>query len=479
MGVKTRMKEVFQNDTNWNDRYLAPTIGTVVDTNDPQQQGRIRIICPSWGETYTNDLVNIPWALHISQFAGTTEVGTRGSDLTQTQGPVAYGLWGVPKVGASAVVICVDGDPEHRVCLGCFHTQLAAHTMPHGRWMYEDHPSIDVAGDQRPFGPLSTTESPIEPLNTNMREAFSNKNEPNYEWRTRAADYTVSSVDVDHLSSTYSKAADDKDVNWDDWNSRQGYQSSRLAPFQGTPLTERNLDSLVYALTSPGFHAVSLDDRQENCRIRVRTTSGHQIIMDDTNERIYISTAQGRNWIEMDQAGNIHMYTDNKLNVHALQEINFTSDKTIRFQSKEGIHFNTDGEMRFEAKQDVSMKFDKNLRVHTSQQTLFLSDQAFSIKSGQDLYLNADQAVNILATGNIKNTGAQIHLNSASNVASPALPPNEQPAMMTNMIPQHEPWARTMTQNDFTSNPELPYTSPQVGRVERGRTIMRGRYWRR
>lgn len=451
------------------------TLGVVVDTNDPQQMGRVRAVCLRWGDSVQSPIENIPWASYATPFGGQTHVGSRGPGIQESKGGIAYGMWAIPKVGAQVLVMCIDGDPNQRVYIGCLYDQHTPHTLPHGRFMYDDHPVLD--NNITPSGPYTSAENPIEPLHTNMRQAFGNKNKPNFEWQTRAADYTASAVDVANLNSTQSRVADDKDVKVDDWTSRQGYQTSRLDPEAPSSFTPRNLDSMVYSFTSPGFHAISMDDRIENCRIRLRTTAGHQIIMDDTNERIYIATAKGENWIEMDQAGNIDIYTSNKLNVRARKGINFTSDEEIRFHAGKGIHMVTPEVVNIQAGKDINVKTDQNVRTEAGQSIFLQAAQELNSKSGSNTNLTSGMNLNYLASGNIVNTATNVHLNGPQ--ATEAKDAAAQKAKWTSRVPAHEPYARVMTKNDYTHEPELPYDHPNVGRVERGVQITRGLYWRR
>lgn len=477
MPLYTKQREIFSAGGADGTTQDTITIGTVVDTNDPQQMGRIRVVCPQWGDRLDTDVSDLPWAVYCTPFGGQTSVGSRGPGIQSSEGGIAYGMWAIPKVGAQALVMCIDADPRHRVYIGCVYDQLTAHTLPHGRFMYDDHPALEKKGnDAAPFGPLTSREKTINPLYENMRQAFGNKSEPNYEWRSRAADHTASAVDVSHLDHTRSSAPDDKDIAFDNWHSTQGYQSSRIDP-NAITAQSKNTDSMVYSITSPGFHAISMDDRQENCRVRLRTTSGHQIIMDDTNERIYIATAQGNNWIELDQDGNIDMFTTNKVNVRAQRDINFTSDETIRFHAQKGIHMYSGADIRMQSATDTHMKVGSNLRIGVGSAAMVQAGSTVDITAGGDMKLTTSGALNLLASGNILETGAQIHLNGPT--AAQASPPADQPAMWTNRVPTHEPFARTMTGSDFSHAPEFKYNDERVNRSERGRQIQRGMYWRR
>lgn len=459
MSVRTRQLDTFNKGAQPSSTQSFATLGMVVDTNDPQQMGRVRAICPQWGDSWNTSVEDLPWALYMSPFGGQMQVGTRGPGVQTSDGGVAYGMWAIPKVGSQVVVMCIDGNPMTRMYVGCVYDQFTPHTLPHGRFMYDDHPELQKAGnDPKPYGPYTSAETFIQPLAQNLKRAFGSVGEPNFEFRSRGADYSVSRIDVSQLDQTYSKVGDDKDVKEGNWTSTQGYQINRADPNGTTSLTDRNYDSMVYSITSPGFHSFSMDDRQDNCRIRFRTTSGHQIILDDTNERIYIATAQGNNWIELDQDGNIDMYTTNKVNIRAAKDINLTSDETIRMHAKKGIHMHSDQEVRIKAGQDIHVKSDANVRIN----------------AGSNLNLQSGGTMNLLAGGNIAGDASAVHWNSGLATAA-----GEQLALWTNRVPAHEPWARTMTKTDTSHQPEFPYTSDQVGRSERGRAIDRGSFWRR
>ena len=83
------------------------TLGMVVDVNDPQQQGRLRVACPALNdpnpssESFNKETV--PWALFAPGFAGVSLLEGRGPDEIQSEGPVAYGEWNRPSKGATAL----------------------------------------------------------------------------------------------------------------------------------------------------------------------------------------------------------------------------------------------------------------------------------------------------------------------------------------------------------------------------------------
>lgn len=415
-----------------NPKFTGLTVGTVVDTDDPQQTGRLKILVPSYGDRPNVKKEDLPWARYVSPLGGITSGIARGPEQDEGQGAVAYGFWNIPKVGAAVIVSCIDGSPAARLWIGCLHTERLNNTLPHGRFMQQDDGELS--------GPLDSTEQPIEPLYSNMTNAFGGRLN-NYEWRTRGGDYTATATaDNYYRDDLFCKVPDAKDqpVKTKDGNTtniRQGYAQSQINR------TTKNYDSQVYSWTTPGFHSISMDDRPENCRMKFRTTAGHQIILDDTNERIYINTPDGNSWVELDQDGNIDVYSSVKVNVRTDGDINLTAAKSIRMYAGEAIHMYT-----------------ANMHIETSENYNVLVGTEGKITTGGTLHLTAG--------GQILGKGTQIHLNGPT-------PTNADSAKWVNRIPAHEPWGRCTTKSDAgetrTLEPKFDYDSPLIGREDKVR----------
>lgn len=388
----------FYGKTDGNDEIPMMMIGIVTNNNDPQQMGRVQVFVPTLSEHQQQVIEDqLPWVSYVAPFGGIDERSSRGPAVegqdvnapygTTSEGAVSYGMWSIPKVGARVIVIAIDNDPNQLYYIGCVFANSTPHTLPHGRYV------TGVEGvEQGPEGPLSTTEQPIEPLHSNSLKAFGDHE--NYEWRSRGADYSAAAIaptrlarDIesdtnDNHTGTASKVIDDRDttiteddgqVVGKDLTYRQGYAASKSDPTKPTndtyheernKRTDRNLEPTVTSFTTPGFHSMSMDDRPENCRIRFRTTTGHQMIMDDTNERIYVSTNEGRNWIEMDSDGNVMIYSEQSISVRAEGDINMTSDSKIRMTAKDGIHMKSGAEFRLHVDERADFVYEKDFYMH-------------------------------------------------------------------------------------------------------------------
>lgn len=457
MTVVTRQFEQFNNNQP---QYPVLTSGIVVDTNDPQNAGRVRVMCTKLGDTSQTPIDDIPWAVNASAIMGVISVGTRGPEFDTINGPTAYGLWNVPKVGARLTVGCIDNDPRYRVFIGGGAQQHLMHTAPHGRWF---------AGDG--VGPVSSTEQQIQPLARNMDAAFGAG--PSAQKLTRAADYSAARVDVSQLGASISQRPDDFQlVGPNGWVTTNGYQISRQDPTAPTAITDRNYDNQVTHLTSAGFHSLSMDDRQENCRMRLRTSAGHQIIMDDTNERIYISTARGENWIEMDQIGNIDIFSSGKISIHSDGDLNLSSKQNVNIMG-EIINMKGNAGVNL-AGPDYNVAAD-TIKMQSSG-AVHIEGGTFHALSHGAGYFTAD-GMHLHGGGSITETAGIIHQNGPA--AAQASPAGAVIASVVSRMPQHEPWIRSSNLDGKKFDPQFKDPNdPNIGKLDGTTRYNRNPFWR-
>lgn len=410
------------------------TLGVVVDGDDPLQSGRLRIFCPNLNDD-PKKLHHLPWAACASPFAGTISnpnfVRGAGKGPETTDGPVSYGLWAIPEQGAIVLVARIDGDERRRVWLGCLHSHQETHTLLNGRYDWEPGGNVK--------GPLSSTKGEIEPYSTNAKKAFDDKTD-SAEWKTRQADFQAAAVPKsegapvpereDYLDVENSDMQDAEQDDWVksilgahgyDWSANKG-----LGSF---------LQSKVYGFSTPGFHAFSMDDRAFSNRMRMRSATGHQIILDDTNERIYIASNEGNNYIELDSNGNIDVYSKRRVSIHAEEDINFSTDKTFRVKAKEGIfmysgdtpdkenYLDKDkpepGEIRLHSTADTHIFSEKNLRTLVKEDFLTEVAGKSCLTIGEDMFVQVENDVNVITNDgdyNVSVTGDYNH--HASNDTS-------------------------------------------------------------
>lgn len=354
--------------------------GIVLATDDPQQMGRVKIWCPAVdGDDYNVDL--IPWATYLSPFAGQTSSFPAGADGTVSEGLHSYGFWAIPKVGARVVVAMMYGDVNLRVYLGSIFTPHGNRSLPVGR----NRPDIGPA-------PVTDTFDPVEPQTSHLKAQFGGQLGA-AEAQSRGA-----------YERSVAQGADER-------NGTEGYQRA----MQG-----EGLDPQTYCLTTPGRHALIFQDNPATGRLRLKTADGHQIIFDDANERIYMSTSKGKSWVEMDADGHIHMYGAASVSVSAGEDINFSAVGNVNIAAGKNVNIAAAGHARISACDDVSI-------------------------SGKVVNIESTGKFNILAAAPLLMTSPNISMNGApAGKAECADKPG--------ITPNHEPWTRPATKGSRGKN---------------------------
>lgn len=397
--------------------------GQVVFTEDPDQMGRVKVWVPALdGENI--DIQAIPWADYASPFFGFTVEYPAGGIPVKNTSHAAYGFWAIPKIGATVYVFCLNANPSHR-CY--FASSLRLHrnrSLPAGR-------NFDIDGKPGPWGDAGDGKGklePIQPAFDNLRQQFQDKLDASQAVTRGAYERQVA------------QAKNNKD-------GKEGYVEGAIDPDY--------LDPQTYCWVTPGRHAIIMQDHPKFSRLRVKTAEGHQMIFDDANERIYVSTAKGKSWFEMDLDGHIHMFSAQSISFRAGLDINFFADRDInfeaersfhlkantgdiRFNTAKSLHINTKEKVMISACMDIDVAGEKNIKITSLENTHLLSKKTTKISAKEGMDLNGGKHI-------IESAGV-IHLNGPTAALATAAACSEL-AQAPKIVPGHEPWVRPPSPN--------------------------------
>jgi hypothetical protein len=82
---------------------------------------------------------------------------------------------------------------------------------------------------------------------------------------------------------------------------------------------------------------------------RLRTASGHQLLMHDTEGVVYLANGSGKAFIEMDKDGTISVYSDGGINFRTSRDFNLHSETNINFHAKGTINFTSENHLALNA----------------------------------------------------------------------------------------------------------------------------------
>lgn len=402
--------------------------GQVVATDDPDQMGRVRVWIPALdGEDFV--LENLPWTEYASPFLGFTVDYPAGGQKTANAANAAYGFWAIPKIGATVLVFCLNADPGARYYFACTPRLHKNRSLPAGR-------NADPSGMVGPFGDSWNDNGQfdkLQPAFDNLRAQFQNKLGSSQALTRGSYERQVA------------QPATDKDGS-------EGYSAN--------PADPSYLDPQTYCLVTPGRNAIIMQDDPRYARLRLKTADGHQVIFDDANERIYISTALGRSWVELDTDGHINIYGGDSISIRSGQDVNIFADRNINLEAGESVNIKankkdirmaTGGDMHIRATGGIYQTACGNFDI-TSEKTVHLkSSSGLNLSSGQSLLMSAESGgVDMFCPGMARISAARLEIPKNTEATDPTVDrasggkcPSD--PLGPSVVPAHEPWKRPMS----------------------------------
>jgi hypothetical protein len=163
-----------------------------------------------------------------------------------------------------------------------------------------------------------------------------------------------------------------------------------------------------------------LKDIPHNELIRLRTRTGHQILLHNSEDLIYIGNARGTSWIELSSDGKIDIYAEDSVSLHTKQDLNFYADRDINIEAGRNLNIKVAEEMHTQVIGDQILIVDANQKIHIKQAVDITYDTTYTHHVKEDVNVLFDTNylhhvvgnVDSLFDGNFANTvGGNFDLN--------------------------------------------------------------------
>ena len=406
----------FDNQKNINEKYIdsdpGPYVGVVKATVDPLRMGRLGVNIPALTNTTNPTIENIVWCQYLSPFYGAKSINATSKtdpyDYKSTQH--SYGFWAVPPdIDTEVLVIFAKGETSSRNAfwIGCVQQPLTNQMVPgYGSKEETRLPAGGTDFSQTKQQVYGTDLLPAGEKNRRLNEGgdtIESSNSFRYPVNDILADQLVDEgLIADPVRGTTTSSARRESPSQVFGISTPGRirsDSRKLnIGLNGTVVTpDRNIG-----------HSLVMDDGAvdgTNQLTRLRTASGHQLLMHDTEGVVYIANGSGKAWIEMSKNGKISIYSDKGIDIRAEGDFNIHSDANINFHAKEKIRFNAEQDLALSAEGYIYSMGQKG--VLTSAQKGSVRQYA---KDGITSYTDGPQLHG--ASGRIDLAGSQVHFNS-------------------------------------------------------------------
>ena len=461
-----------------------PYIGIIKNNLDPAKSGRLQVWIPDLGGN-ENESSNWRTVSYASPFMGTTDISLKAADKLNTDNkfsnvPHTYGMWMVPPdIGVEVIVIFIAGDPLRGYFIACVNSHTSRYMLPG----LASSSAIDTSGatDSTKSSYQKGVVAPVAEYNENNPDVKSNPNfidnlkpihEPQYAIlkkqgldRDTARGTITSSSQRESPSTVFGISTPGRPYTNDAATNRDAY----LAKVQAGTLTEADYRTQSRA----GGHTFVMDDGSatgEDQLIRLRTATGHQIMMNDIQNTLYIAHSDGTSWIELSNDGQVHIYSKAGFNVRSEGTVNIHSDTNININANNDININAGRKLQINAS-GINLLSTGKLSVGASG-IEFKSGGAYNIESS---------TVSVQASGKLVLNG-QVRQNTVGGapVTAPApITPNnltdvalgtnglytqtEKLSTIVSVAPTHEPFNRGERATETKASVSTPPGSPDGG----------------
>lgn len=356
---------------------------------------------------------------YLSPFGGVTSIkhvkGTNAKSFDDTQ--KSYGMWMIPPdIGTTVMVIFVDGDYNQGYWLGCIQDKFQNFMTP--GIAAQELPSTWLTSDQKAkYG--STTYLPVAEYNKRATKNAGNISDiprPVHPFADRLAEQGLLADRVRGVTSSSAR----REIPSMVFGISTPGPLDKAAPKGSIEYNGAKIDAPVSRKGGSTFVMDDGDENGNNELVRIRTRTGHQILMHNTSDLIYIANAKGTAWIELTGNGKIDIYAQDSVSIHTEADFNFRADRDINLEAGRNINMHAFSNLSADIKGDLSMLIAKKGTITANAGLNVNSSGNVNIKSSSDLFIQAIAAnirandTNITAAGSLGLLGGSgINLTSA------------------------------------------------------------------
>jgi len=475
--MSTNDNEFEEYSTQPTDPKPGPFLARVVSNFDPTYMGilEVEILKPVGGTSSETQLHQVKY---MTPFYGVTSEKYTGKNDVYADTQKSYGMWMVPPdLGVTVVVIFIDGDPRRGYWMGCVPDENMNFMIPGNAATKKVVEDVE-SDNNGVLGRVPTAEY-NKKLEDNNTPGDPEKNlKPQHPFTKILEHQGLLFDDVRGITTSSSRRESPSNVfgistpgPLDKKPGAKKFKTGKAEWLADTYINRLGGSSFVMddgdanwlrkktaSMGPPDYASIDAEETDGNVElpanelIRLRTRTGHQILMHNTEDLIYIGNSRGTTWIELTSDGKIDIFAQDSISVRTQTDLNFYADRDINMEC--GRNFNTkvrgeqhthviedhilvvDGNQKIQIKKDVNKTYEKNYKHRVKLQVDKWYDTSHLHKIGGDFDLNivghnfqtSGGSNETRAGGNIVETAPAIHMNGpeateavpASKAALPA-----------------------------------------------------------
>ena len=402
---------------------------------------------------------------YLNPFYGITGMNPSSSEGTQSEvydgTQKSYGMWMVPPdVGTIVVVIFIQGRPEAGFWIGCVPEEFMNFMIPGIAATKFVDGTADAEFPRQPVAEFNKQKTDRSKFNSsdptkNLKPAhpFSKIFKIQGLLKDDTRGITTSSARREAPSMVFGVSTPgpvDRQTGAPTRNIKAGTsnQSVFISRLGGSSFVMDDGDEQFLRKTKasdgpPVYLSVEQSDviadpsavtRPHNELIRIRTRTGHQILLHNSEDLIYVGNSRGTTWIEMTSDGKIDIFAEDSVSLHTKADLNFLADRDINFEAKRNVNLKAGNEMRTHVVSNnfLTVGADQKIKIGNSLNTTVASGMKttvggmFELKSTGDNRFTTAGSTHLLSTGVHYETAAKLSMNAtpAKPATTALLPPS-------------------------------------------------------
>jgi uncharacterized protein (DUF2345 family) len=349
----------------------------------------------------------------IAHVTGTTDKEAQEFNRTQK----SYGMWMVPPdIGTHVMVIFVEGSSNEGYWIGCVQDRYMNHMIPGLASSQDVMLESQLSPEQVIKYGKGITNLPVAEYNKKVSATLDMAYRPVHPFANRLAQQGLLADNIRGVTSS---------------SARRELPSMVFGISTPGPLDKNNTDpaskgSFMYDGKSPekpvpvsrlGGSQFVMDDGDkdgDNELIRLRTRTGHQILLHNTKDLIYIANAGGTAWIELTSNGKIDIFAQDSVSIHSEVDFNLRAGRDFNIEAGRNINMHAFSNMTVDVKGDLSMIIKNSAKVTAVGKLFINSSGDINIASDTNTLMSGKSEVNITSE-NAKISGSnEINLSGAT-----------------------------------------------------------------
>ena len=443
-----------------------PVIGVVKNNIDPERGGRIWVYLNRHGGPDPDDAKQWIMVKYLSPYAGIVvnnydiyNGGSRDGYGSYLTNPQSYGMWATaPDLGTRVICIFINGRPDDGYYIGSAPYIGLTHMMPAVAASSKVVPSEKEASLYAGADRLPVTE--VNYSNTAIEQSTAIWDEPKPIHGYQANILAKQGLIRDNIRGVIGSSSMRETPSRVFGISTPGptVYSTKIIDSEAEAAAESQDKSKLQVVGRRGGHSLVMDDgaiNGEDQLLRIRTSGGHMIMMNDSAQVLTIIHSNGQAWIELGKEGTIDMFSTNSVNIRTEGDLNLHADRDVNIHAKRNFNTFADN-TKMESTQNHAIRTGKDFNGYSMGKYTVKADQQMSFESSGDSSFRSKNITYI-------NGDKKIHLNTGSSATIPAVVPeiakvnhvdttfsqnkgwmNPSPDALksiTSRTPAHMPWA--------------------------------------